>query len=91
MNNIIIIGNGFDLAHGLKTSYKDFINHVKEDILVNPHLYQDLISIGESFISNYEMIKFILNKSNSSSPLLDIKWNSSLFQDIYFQALPFGH
>lgn len=26
MNRIILIGNGFDLAHGLKTSYKDFIN-----------------------------------------------------------------
>lgn len=25
MNRIVIIGNGFDLAHGLKTSYKDFI------------------------------------------------------------------
>lgn len=25
MNRLIIIGNGFDLAHGLKTSYKDFI------------------------------------------------------------------
>ena len=26
MNRIILVGNGFDLAHGLKTSYKDFIN-----------------------------------------------------------------
>lgn len=25
MNKIILIGNGFDLAHGLKTSYEDFI------------------------------------------------------------------
>lgn len=25
MNQLVIIGNGFDLAHGLKTSYKDFI------------------------------------------------------------------
>ena len=25
MNRIILIGNGFDLAHGLPTSYKDFI------------------------------------------------------------------
>ena len=25
MNRIILIGNGFDLAHGLKTSYTDFI------------------------------------------------------------------
>lgn len=26
MNRIILIGNGFDLAHGLKTKYEDFIN-----------------------------------------------------------------
>lgn len=26
MNKLIIIGNGFDLAHGLPTSYKDFMN-----------------------------------------------------------------
>jgi hypothetical protein len=27
MNRIILIGNGFDLAHGLQTSYKDFIDN----------------------------------------------------------------
>lgn len=26
MNRLVIIGNGFDLAHGLKTTYEDFIN-----------------------------------------------------------------
>ena len=26
MNRIVLIGNGFDIAHGLKTSYADFIN-----------------------------------------------------------------
>lgn len=26
MNRLVIIGNGFDLAHGLKTSYKNFID-----------------------------------------------------------------
>ena len=26
MNRLVIIGNGFDMAHGLKTSYTDFIN-----------------------------------------------------------------
>ncbi|MCL2877434.1 MAG: bacteriophage abortive infection AbiH family protein, partial [Acidobacteria bacterium] len=25
MNRILLIGNGFDLAHGLKTGYNDFI------------------------------------------------------------------
>ena len=28
MNNPIIIGNGFDLAHGLKTSYHHFIDYL---------------------------------------------------------------
>lgn len=27
MNRILLIGNGFDLAHGLKTSYSDFIDN----------------------------------------------------------------
>lgn len=26
MNRLVILGNGFDLAHGLPTSYKDFLN-----------------------------------------------------------------
>ena len=31
MNRIILIGNGFDLAHGLPTSYADFIDYYWED------------------------------------------------------------
>jgi len=31
MNRIIIIGNGFDLAHELKTSYRDFLEWVKDE------------------------------------------------------------
>ncbi len=31
MNRIILIGNGFDLAHGLKTSYADFIEDYWEN------------------------------------------------------------
>lgn len=37
MNRIILIGNGFDLAHGLKTSYKDFIDYYWKN--VREHLY----------------------------------------------------
>nr|WP_314465909.1 AbiH family protein [uncultured Clostridium sp.] len=29
MSNILVIGNGFDIAHGLKTSYSDYIKTVK--------------------------------------------------------------
>jgi hypothetical protein len=31
MNRLVLIGNGFDLAHGLKTSYKDFIHWYMHD------------------------------------------------------------
>lgn len=34
MNRLIIIGNGFDLAHGIKTSYHDFIlNYLKDNCI----------------------------------------------------------
>ena len=47
MNRIVLIGNGFDLAHGLKTSYADFIDwyweQLKETIL---HTNQTFINDG---------------------------------------------
>jgi hypothetical protein len=43
MKNIIIVGNGFDLAHGLATKYSDFI----KDIELNPSKY-GLINIDLS-------------------------------------------
>jgi hypothetical protein len=32
LNRIVIIGNGFDLAHGLPTKYSDFLEYLKNDI-----------------------------------------------------------
>ncbi|MBD3903479.1 bacteriophage abortive infection AbiH family protein [Chryseobacterium sp. Ch-15] len=32
MNKIVLIGNGFDLAHGMKTSYNDFIDDFENEI-----------------------------------------------------------
>lgn len=31
MNNLIIVGNGFDLAHDMKTSYPDFIRYIVDE------------------------------------------------------------
>lgn len=33
MKNIVLIGNGFDLAHGLKTSYEDFLSDYMDPIV----------------------------------------------------------
>ncbi len=51
INRLVIIGNGFDLAHGLKTSYKDFIKYyinssIKSFFEGGKHNYKDdLLSI----------------------------------------------
>ncbi|MDB5141167.1 MAG: hypothetical protein JWR12_3083 [Mucilaginibacter sp.] len=44
MNRLILIGNGFDLAHGLKTSYNDFLRWYLNTALVEAgksHKYED--------------------------------------------------
>jgi hypothetical protein len=38
MNRLVIIGNGFDLAHGLPTSYKDFIDDYWKGIRYTSHI-----------------------------------------------------
>lgn len=37
MNRLVIVGNGFDLAHGLPTGYCDFINSYWENIFTNKY------------------------------------------------------
>lgn len=39
MNRLILVGNGFDLAHGLKTSYKDFIFWYLDDCFDKAGIY----------------------------------------------------
>ncbi|UFK97603.1 AbiH family protein [Kaistella faecalis] len=55
MNRIILIGNGFDLAHNIKTSYYDFLNHFWEEL----HLK---IKADEYREERYEDDFIIINK-----------------------------
>ena len=44
MNRLVIIGNGFDLAHGLPTSYRDFIDDYWKNVIEeikNQKVYKD--------------------------------------------------
>ena len=52
MNRLVIIGNGFDLAHGLKTSYKDFINWYWDKVFVS------IFDNNSNFIDSLCSIKF---------------------------------
>jgi hypothetical protein len=59
MNRLVIIGNGFDLAHGLPTSYKDFIddywkNAIQE--LYDNNKYSDSLFTSNisGLVNNYQ-------------------------------------
>jgi hypothetical protein len=79
LNRLLIIGNGFDLAHGLKTSYKDFIEYILEyekNILIQK---SENIDISNNF--HYED-DFILIDSTSS--LISMIKNIHSFKGITF-------
>ena len=62
MNRIILIGNGFDLAHGLKTSYADFIDWYWGE-------WKERLLHSESKSEEDGLVSFKLNDSNS-----EINW-----------------
>lgn len=71
MNRLVIIGNGFDMAHGLKTSYMDFINwywnqrvntFVGNTTKVSEDMVEELMPGFEYYHTvNYLRIEFISN------------------------------
>lgn len=76
MNRIVLIGNGFDLAHGLKTSYKDFINwywDCRRDQLID-----NITTVSEDILCKLE----IIDKKFYSS------WNVFSFRNSFFQYKP---
>lgn len=61
MNRIILIGNGFDLAHDLKTSYNDFIENIFEELVqllkrqkTDCEILKKLITYNKRYSSFYE-------------------------------------
>lgn len=79
-SNLVIIGNGFDLAHGLKTNYTSFINHIIECSIKerdsSNKKFKGILIISSPDITNktvlYEKLRsglFGLTKSNSASPI----------------------
>jgi hypothetical protein len=55
MNRIILIGNGFDLAHGLKTSYKHFINdYWEKKTRASSVRLQNMSGFTDNILENFE-------------------------------------
>ena len=67
MNRLIIIGNGFDLAHGLKTSSSDFLlNYLSESL--------------NNFFESGEFSDPLLKIRFSDDPCTNIKKSTALLR-----------
>ena len=65
--DILIIGNGFDLAHGLKTSYKDFLEFCKLQIESKNSEYY------KKFATNLWLKHFITRQLNLGNTWIDLE------------------
>jgi hypothetical protein len=96
INRLIIIGNGFDLAHGLKTSFKDFIEDYFYNVLKNINdkcFFEDqLISFLtevrfeklQRYFDSYSPNQAYLElRSLMGNPRLITKRESELLKNIY--------
>ena len=63
---ILVIGNGFDLAHNLPTRYEDFLNflHIFKTLYKNPIKLNDCKNYDSFNKLNENLQKFLLNINN---------------------------
>lgn len=70
--DVLIIGNGFDLAHGLKTSYKDFL-----EICINSNsvvsLEQPMSEYKDYCETNLWMKHFITRQNELGETWIDLE------------------
>ena len=79
MNRLVIIGNGFDMAHGLKTSYMDFINwywDCRVDSFVN----------NRTNVSEDSLCKLTIKDNDDFSSWGIFAYNNSNFRNIIHKA-----
>lgn len=101
MNRLVLIGNGFDLSHGLKTSYSDFLHWYLKNVLEtykSIYRYEDkLVEINSNYssfgINLPSLISFentlqsfnYLIKNNRQNGI-SFKYKSNFFKEIIDRA-----
>ena len=76
MNRIVLIGNGFDLAHGLKTRYENFINWYWDERLHN-------ITTEQTFVSEDDLCSLKILAESGFESWFSFSYHNSFFKDPY--------
>lgn len=82
MNRIFILGNGFDLAHGKKTCYADFIKWYQIEAVKN---YQQTGEVHDKFISvskNFQGINYAVSTFDQLKKEKGFKYKNYLFGEL---------
>lgn len=86
--NILVIGNGFDLAHGLLTRYDDFLNFVEEFIEYkvtnecNMRFLDYFKSLNETNINLYDQIDGLIEDNRWLNYFLTLRENKVLLNKL---------
>lgn len=86
MKKIVILGNGFDLAHNLETKYDHFIKYIiEQSINYNFDVRKNIIDVGElnSELQSFEYISQNLNNLLKFSS----RYGQIKFPNIFFKQL----
>jgi hypothetical protein len=91
MNKIYLIGNGFDLAHGLKTRYSDFLlwyinKTIKRYRDANFHTVEDKLTRLDSRYKLKEYISLQSFKEAFNRSEITYKWSNDFFGKILFNT-----
>lgn len=101
MNRLVLIGNGFDLNHNLKTHYSDFLNwylggcmerfftnRIYEDCLLKLENLGHSFNMGVPFMDTLEqtIIAYKNLINNSRNSNLKIEFRSQFFNEVFDRA-----
>ena len=59
--NTLVIGNGFDIEHGLPTKYTDFINYMNMTKFVFLNQHDTLAHPSNDTIKDYVILRFYVS------------------------------
>ncbi|NQX81554.1 MAG: hypothetical protein HRT66_06130 [Flavobacteriaceae bacterium] len=89
MNRIILIGNGFDIAHGFGTSYEDFMKHLSIGLLLGSNKYIENNTLYKGIKGIFDL-KVLDNNSLYHCELITEKNKSGYWSDlekVYFDLI----
>lgn len=87
--HILILGNGFDIVHGLKTRYTDFLDYCKKNDLVDgnlwlKHFFNRKQDLGNKWIDLEEEIYNVIKNIDEHIYRISGNYKRQIFPKTYF-------